>query len=334
MSQETGKYRLLTRSDFDGLVSAILLKQLGILEEVCFVHPKDMQDGKIKVNDRDILTNLPYVSGCHLCFDHHASEEVRVHGSSETNHILDPRADSAARVVFNHFGGAASFPNFNVEMLEAADKADAARFTKNEILNPKGWNLLSFVMDPRTGLGRFKSFRVSNYQLMMDLIDYCQTHTIDEILNLADVKERVGFYMSHRERFRDQIQRCATVHGNLVVLDLRNEESIFVGNRFLIYALFPECDISMHVMWGFNRQNTVFAIGKSILKHTNRTDVGGLTLKYGGGGHDAAGTCQIPHDQAGRVAKELIAKINADSRQEPIREAEFDLLQYLSFPVL
>ncbi len=197
--------------------------------------------------------------------------------------------------------------------MEAVDKADSADFTRSEILNPTGWTLLSFLMDARTGLGRFRDFRVSNYHLMMDLIDYCKDHTIDEILELPDVRERVDLYASHRASFEDQIRRCATVHANLVVLDLRDEETIFTGNRFMIYALFPECNISIHVLWGLKKQNTVFTIGKSILDRSCTTDVGQLCLEYDGGGHQAAGTCQIANDAAERVQQELIDRINADS---------------------
>ena len=313
MSTNNGKFRLLTRSDFDGLVCAVLLKDLNMLGEISFVHPKDVQDGKVEVNDRDILTNLPYTPGCHLCFDHHASEEVRNEGLVTENYILNASADSAARVVYDHFGGAATFPEISTEMLEAVDKADSARFTMNDVLHPEGWELLSFLMDARTGLGRFREFRVSNYQLMMDLIDYCKDHSIEEILALPDVQERVALFREHEERFSDQLHRCSTVHDNMVELDLRNEETIFAGNRFMIYALFPECGISMHVLWGRDRQNTVFTIGKSIFNRTCNTDIGELCLSYGGGGHANAGTCQIDNNDAQRVRLELIEAINADA---------------------
>ncbi len=313
MQIQNEAFRLLTRSDFDGLVCALLLKELGMLGTIKFVHPKDVQDGKIEVNDRDILTNLPYVVGCHLCFDHHASEEVRTAEFHAENHVLDAQADSAARVVYEYFGGAQRFPNISVDMMEAVDKADAARFTRDDVLNPQGWPLLSFLMDARTGLGRFREFRVSNYQLMMDLIAYCKDHTIEDILSLPDVQERVALFRAHEERFKDQLQRCSTVHENLVVIDLRDEETIFAGNRFMIYALYPQCNISMHVLWGREKQNTVFTIGKSIFDRTSNTDIGQLCLGYGGGGHANAGTCQIDHDQAERVQAELIRKINADA---------------------
>lgn len=305
------KYRLVTRSDFDGLVCAVLLNELDLIDEIKFVHPKDMQDGKVEITGRDITTNLPYVPGVHLAFDHHLSETFRNPGE-RPEHIIYPDAPSAARVVYEHYGGKNRFPASFDEMMAAVDKADSAQFTKEEILEPKGWVLLNYLMDSRTGLGRFRDFRISNYQLMMDLIKYCRDHTIDEILELPDVKERVNLYFEHAERAKEQIKRCATVHKNLVVLDLRNEETIWATNRFMIYALFPEQNISIHVMWGLQKQNTVFAVGKSILNRSSKTNIGELMLQYGGGGHENAGTCQIANEEADVVLHKLIARITAD----------------------
>ena len=304
----TKKYRLVTRSDFDGLVCAVLLKELDMIDEIKFVHPKDMQDGKIEITNNDITTNLPYVEGVHLAFDHHFSETLR-HPKIKINHIIDPYAASAARVLYKYYGSKAKFPTISEAMMVAVDKADSAQFAKEEVLHPEEWVLLNFLMDARTGLGRFKEFTVSNYQLMMELIDYCKNHTIDEILQLPDVKERVDLYFEQSEKFQDQIQRCAKVYDNLVVLDLRNEDVIYAGNRFVIYALFPECNISIHALWGLKQQNTVFAVGKSIFNKTSQTNIGQLMLKYGGGGHQSAGTCQIDNDKASKVLKELIAQI-------------------------
>lgn len=308
---ESGKFRLVTRSDFDGLVCGAILEELGILDEITFVHPKNMQDGKIEVSNRDITTSVPYVPGVHLAFDHHLSETTRVK-DKPLNHIIDPKAQSAARVVYEYYGGAAKLPRINEEMMSAVDKADAARYSKEDILDPQGWTLLSYLMDPRTGLGRFREFRIPNYQLMTDLIDACLTKSIDEILAIPDVKERVELYREHKPKAKEQIQRCSRVHKNLVVLDLRREDVISPTNRFAIYALFPECNISIHVTWGLKKQNTVFATGKSILDRSSKTNVGDLMLLYGGGGHEAAGTCQIENEKAEGVLDELIAKITAD----------------------
>jgi nanoRNase/pAp phosphatase (c-di-AMP/oligoRNAs hydrolase) len=304
------KYRLVTRSDFDGLVCAVLLKELDMIDDILFVHPKDMQDGKVAIGDRDITTNLPYVNGCHLAFDHHLSETIR--NGKHDNHIIIPEAPSAARVVYDYYGGATVFPNVSGDLMEAVDKSDSAQFSRNEILKPAGWVLMNFLMDARTGLGRFRDFTISNYQLMMKLIDICRDHSIDQILQLPDVVERVDLYHAHATQAREQIERCSTVHDKLVVLDLRDEKTIFATNRFMIYALFPQCNISVHVMWGLKQQNTVFAIGKSILDRGCSTNVGELCLSYNGGGHSAAGTCQVDNDMAQPVLAELITKINDD----------------------
>ena len=305
------KFRLVTRSDFDGLVCAVLLNELDLIDDIKFVHPKDMQDGKVEVSDRDITTNLPYVPGVHLAFDHHESETVRNTGE-RPNHIILPDADSAARVVFDHYGGTSRFPERFHDMMEAVDKGDSARFSHDEIMAPTGWVLLNYLMDSRTGLGRFREFRVSNYQLMMDLIQYCRHHGIDKILQLPDVVERVDLYFEHAAKAKEQLLRCSTVHGNLLVLDLRNEDTIFAVNRFMVYALFPQTNISIHVLWGLQKQNTVFATGKSITNRTSKTNIGELMLAYGGGGHANAGTCQVENDRAADVLQALIRKINAD----------------------
>ncbi len=307
------RYRLVTRSDFDGLVCAVLLKELDVIDEILFVHPKDMQDGKISITSNDITTNLPYVAQCHLAFDHHSSETLRLGSHTADNHIIDPEAPSAARVVYDYYGGRETFPKLSLEMMEAVDKSDSAQFTTQEILYPTNWVLLNYLMDARTGLGRFRDFGVSNYQLMMQLIDCCRDHTVEEILQLPDVVERVELYLEHQEKAKEQIRRCSKVHSNLIVLDLRSEVPIYAVNRFMIYALYPECNLSIHVMWGLRKQNTVFAIGSSIVNRTSKTDIGELALQYGGGGHTNAGTCQIPNDEAEQVLHELIQQITAEN---------------------
>lgn len=304
------KYRLVTRSDFDGLVCAVLLKELNLINDIKFVHPKDMQDGKIEITAQDITTNLPYVAGAHLVFDHHVSESLRNNGDKPANYILEPDAPSAARVVYNHFGGAKTFPNISQDMMEAVDKSDSAQFSREEILFPRDWVLLNYIMDARTGLGRFKNFRVSNYELMMMLIDYCKDHNISEILEMPDVKERVDLYFEHQRNSLLQLERCASVKKNVVVLDLRYEETIYAGNRFMIYALYPECNVSIHMMWGLQKQNIVFAVGASIVNRSLALNIGELMLQYGGGGHAKAGTCQIPTEQAKPTLTELIQKLS------------------------
>lgn len=303
-----GKYRLVTRSDMDGLVSAVLLKELDLIDEIKFVHPKDMQDGIIETTENDIVTNLPYVEKAYLIFDHHLSETVR-NEEIRNNHIINPTAPSAARVVYDYYGGKEVFKNILEEMMIAVDKADSAKFNLEDVLSPKGWELLSFLMDARTGLGRFREFRVSNYQLMMDLIAYCKNHSIEEILELPDVKERVELFFKYEKDFKTQLERCTKIYGNVAVVDLRKEEIIYPGNRFMVYAMYPEINISIHVIWGVKQQNTVFAVGKSIFNKSSKINIGDVMLKRGGGGHMAAGTCQISNETANEDLIKLIDEL-------------------------
>lgn len=307
--------RLVTRSDFDGLACAMMLKELGKIDEIKFVHPKDVQDGKIDLSDNDITTNLPFDPRVALAFDHHESEEERgdeafQKARADGRLIIDPTARSAARVVYRYFGGRDTFKTVSEELMEAVDKGDSADFTVEEILHPEKWVLLHFIMDARTGLGRFHNFRISNYDLMMELIDYCRFHTIDEILDLPDVRERVDLYFDEVGKFIDQVKRLARVEGNTVILDLRSEEVIHAGNRFLIYALYPDAEVSIYVAWGFRRQNTAIMIGKSIINKNLKVDIGDLCLQYGGGGHKGAGTCQVDNDKADEKLEEIVEKLN------------------------
>ena len=308
----TEKYRLVTRSDFDGVVCAVLLRQLGLIDEIVFAHPKDMEDGKVEITGGDITANLPYVAGAHLVFDHHAAQAAHSSGRRDFNHIIDAAAPSSARVIYRHYGGKAAFPNLAEELIDAVDRADSAQYSIEDIVAPQGWALLSFIMDARTGLGRFKDFQISNYALMMSLIDYCGDHSIEEILALPDVHERVEVYRSHQTLAKAQIVQTACQIGNLVLLDLRGEEVIWATNRFLIYALFPAANVSVHVVWGLKKQNTVLACGKSILNRTSATHLGDLLLAFGGGGHADSATCQVDNDKADEVLSRVIKRINQD----------------------
>ena len=306
------KKRLVTRSDFDGLACAMMLKEMGLIEEIKFVHPKDVQDGKVELTQNDITTNLPYDPRVGLAFDHHESEMDRLKAQETGGKlIIDPKARSAARVVYDYYGGKKTFNRVSEELMAAVDKGDSADFSVDEILNPSGWVLLHYLMDPRTGLGRFRDFRISNYDLMMQLIDFCMDHSIEEILALPDVKERVDLYFEQADMFKAQLMRIARVEGKVVVLDLRNEEIIHAGNRFMIYALYPDTQISVHVAWGFRKQNTAVMIGKSIVNKGSKVDIGDLCLKYGGGGHQNAGTCQLENDMVDQQLPDIIAALNA-----------------------
>ena len=304
------KFRLVTRSDFDGLIAALLLKELDLINDIKFVHPKDVQDGLIDIQAGDIVTNLPYDKNAAYVFDHHISELARV--GKRSNHFLNPNSPSASRVIWDAFGGKETFKNVSEEMMAAVDKADSANFTREDILNPTGWTLLNFIMDARTGLGRYNHFRISNYQLMMNLIDFCRLGDPEDIFMLPDVKERVDFYFENQERFKEQLKRQTKIYKNLAYVDMLNDEEQYPGNRFMVYVLFPEVNISMHALWRINGERILYAVGKSIFNRTNIVNIGELLLQYGGGGHATAGTCQTGLEDAVRVREELIALLTDD----------------------
>lgn len=286
--------RLVTRSDFDGLVCAVLLEENKIIDDYKFVHPKDVQDGKVEVDENDVLANIPYVEGCGLWFDHHSSEYERLEVSELQFKGAVEIAPSAAQVIWDYYGGEATFGKRLLPLMEAVNKTDSGDLTKEEILNPEGWILLSYIMDARTGLGRFQDYRIGNYQLMMDMVGYCRTKTADEIIEIEDVQERAMRYFDQQDQFIDMIKRCSRIKGNVIVTNLKDEVTIYTGNRFIVYALYPEQNVDIRVMWGKDKQNVVFATGHSILNRTCQTDIGDLMLAYGGGGHQKVGTCQVP----------------------------------------
>ena len=299
--------RLITRSDFDGLACGALLKEAGIIDNWKFAHPKDLQDGLVEVTKDDCLANVPFVPGCGLWFDHHSSEHERneLKGKYKGESRITP---SCARIIYDYYGGEERFSHFD-EMMEAVDKVDSGNLTIDEIMNPTGWILIGFLMDPRTGLGRWRNFTISNYQLMEKLIDACRTMTTDEILNMPDVKERIDVYFEQTALFKEMVTKHTRVEKDVIISDLRGVNPIYSGNRFMIYSMYPEQNISVWIVDGKGGEGCSAAVGYSILNRTSNVNVGSLMLKYGGGGHKAVGTCQFTKENMDEKLPQLIDEI-------------------------
>jgi oligoribonuclease NrnB/cAMP/cGMP phosphodiesterase (DHH superfamily) len=305
--------RLVTRSDFDGSVCTAILEELGLVDDILYVHPKDMQDNKIEVNENDILANVPFVEGCGLWFDHHSSERARLKLDGKFKGA-SKNSPSAAQVVYDYYkqfkGYAARLKKFE-PLIEIAGKADSAKFTQKDILQPKGWSMLAFIADPRTGLGYKHSFTVSNFELMKRLPGLLRTKSIEEILNLPDFQERVKLYHEENVKYEQLITKAAIIKGNAIVIDLRDCEPIPAGNRFLEYVLYPEQNISLRIVDGKKKEFAMISVGHSIINRTSTIDVGVLVLKYGGGGHKRVGTCQVSYENVDQVVDEILNVINA-----------------------
>jgi nanoRNase/pAp phosphatase (c-di-AMP/oligoRNAs hydrolase) len=313
LESEDERMRLVTRSDFDGLACGALLKEAGIIDSWMFAHPKDLQDGLIPINENDCLANVPYVEGCGLWFDHHSSEFERqqLEGKYKGESRITP---SCARIIYEYYGGAERFPQFD-EMMIAVDKVDSGNLTVDEVMNPTGWILVGFLMDPRTGLGRWRQFTISNYQLMEKLMDACRTMTTEEILELSDVQERIEVYNEQTEKFKEMVHKYTRVEGNVIISDLRGVDPIYTGNRFMIYSMYPEQNISAWIVSGRGGKGCSAAVGYSILNKTSDVNVGSLMLKYNGGGHKKVGTCQFSDENMEtdlpKMLEELCTMANA-----------------------
>jgi len=299
--------RFVTRSDFDGLVCGMVLKEAGVIDSVQFVHPKDLQDGIFKAESTDVLCNVPYVPGCGMWFDHHTSEAERVGWTPGVPGVSE-KARSCAGLVYKYFGGVEKFPHLK-DVIEAVDKVDSGQLTAEDIKNPQGWVLVGFIADPRTGLGRFHDFRISNYNLMMEFIDHLRTKSLDEILNHPDVKERTDLYFKQTELFVDMVKKYSRVEGNIIITDLRGMETIYTSNRFTIYSVFPEQNVSLWITDGKAKINVMISCGHSVVNRTCPVDIGALMLKYGGGGHKQVGTCQVSFDDADNVIAEIVLRL-------------------------
>lgn len=299
--------RLVTRSDFDGLACGALLKEAGVIDHWKFAHPKDLQDGLVEVNEDDCLANVPYVEGCGLWFDHHSSEHERneLAGKYKGESRVAP---SCARIIYEYYGGEERFPQFT-DMMVAVDKVDSGNLTLDEVQNPTGWILVGFLMDPRTGLGRWRNFTISNYQLMEKLIDACRTMTTEEILALPDVKERIDVYFEQTAKFKEMVAAHTHVEKDVIISDLRGVDPIYSGNRFMIYSMYPEQNISAWIVSGRGGKGCSVAVGYSVLNRTSSVNVGSLMLKYGGGGHRAVGTCQFPDETMDEMVPKLLDEL-------------------------
>ena len=307
--------RLVTRPDFDGLACAVLLEDLGIIDDYLFMHPKDIQDGKVYISKNDVLANVPYSPDCGLWFDHHSTELERLQLNKKAGYGSLTRAyrgfarlsPSCARVIYDYYNGPKELSKFDESgLMWAIDKYDPADLSQEDILQPEKWILLAFVIDVRTGLARYKDFRIDHLELMCDTIKYCRSMDIEDILEVPDIKERSELYFKHQERYKEIVKNHSKTEGPVIIIDYRDQAETIVGNRFIEYALYPEQNVSVKAFWGLNRQNVVLSVGHSIVNRSCKKDVGSLMLKHGGGGHYKVGTCQIETENADNVIREII----------------------------
>jgi hypothetical protein len=296
--------RLVTRGDLDGLTCAVIITRCEPIDEVVLIHPQDITDRKFVATGTDVLANLPYQAGCGKWFDHHLLTE----SNERPPEVFEGRyglAPSAARVVFEYYLPSHPEIREHQELLAETDRLDAAQLNIDDVLEPRGYILLGYTLDPRTGLGAYREY-------FLKLLELLKTRPLDEILKAPEVEARVRRIREQDGAFREATVARSRLDGNVVFTDFRDSDPVPVGNRFLVYTLFPQANVSLRVHWGPTRQHVAAAVGHSIFNRTSRTNVGELMSRYGGGGHKGAGTCLLPVGKADALVAEIIATMKRD----------------------
>ncbi len=298
--------RVIYRGNLDGVVCAVILKEVGLCDDVKIVHPTDLQEGRIDITGEDIICDLPYHPNCNMWFDHHSSELDKPNFPKEFTGVADV-APSAAGLVYKYF--LPDFPELKKyeDLVYETDLIDSAQLTQEQVMNPEGTFLLGFLLDSRTGLGYYKDFRINNFIWVNRVIDWLTQHSVLDILDMEDSVERIAKYREMQivaERF---YLDNSILDRNVIITDIR-EKKIPPGNRFLIYSLagLAKGNISVRLASGKNGEFNMISVGYSIFVKTSNVHVGKICQQYGGGGHKRAGTCQPSIEDTERIFKEII----------------------------
>jgi nanoRNase/pAp phosphatase (c-di-AMP/oligoRNAs hydrolase) len=299
--------RLVTRGDLDGLTSAVIITMKEPVDDILLVHPQDITDKAVEIRGDDILSNLPYDPRCGMWFDHHLltdNNEKPAEGFRGKYGL----APSAARLVYEYY--LERDPNDEAlrkleVLVHETDRLDAAQLTPEDVENPRDYILLGYTIDSRTGLGSFEEY-------FRKLVEWLKTMSIQEVLEMPDVRERVERLRADQEEFKRLLARNSFQLNNVVITDLREIERLPSGNRFLVYSLFPEANVSLRVHWGPRHGSVIAAVGHSIFNRTCKTSVGDLMSRFGGGGHRGAGTCVLPIEQAADAIDEILFELQAN----------------------
>jgi nanoRNase/pAp phosphatase (c-di-AMP/oligoRNAs hydrolase) len=295
--------RLVTRGDLDGLTCAVLISLNEAVEDFLLAHPQDITDGRLDVQPTDILANLPYHPRCALWFDHH------MHTATPAAPPPDFRgsfgeAPSAARLVYEYYGGEEKMPQL-ADVVRETDRLDSADLTAQDILAPAGYIQLGLTLDSRTGLGTFEDYFFTLMALLL------RNTPVKEILAHPQVNKRCEVMAQEDAAFREALRDHSTVDGNVVITDFRDIDHPPIGNRFLVYALYPEVNVSVRLHWGPGREYPMLLVGHSVLNRTCRTNVGELCARYGGGGHRGAGSVPLM-DEPDQQVQLIVAELKAN----------------------
>lgn len=294
--------RIVTRGDLDGLTCSVLLSLNESVDEFLLTHPQELAEGLVEIRDTDVIANLPYQEGCGMWFDHHLHTAAVTPGVTFEGSF--GQAPSAARLVYEYYGGRDKMPELE-ELVRETDRLDSADLTLDDILDPQGYIKLGFTIDGRSGLGVFEDY-------FMTLLDLLSKGTpMDQLLAHPQVAERCRRLEEEDIELHAALKGYSWIDGNVVVSDFRGLDRVPVGNRFLVFALFPRINVGVRLQWGPKRDFAMLTLGHSIINRTCRTNVGELAARYGGGGHRGAASIKLT-DDADALIEMIVGELKAN----------------------
>ena len=296
--------RLVTRPDLDGLTCAVLLSKCERIDRIALVHPQDVADRRVEITAEDVLTNVPYHPACGLWFDNHLLTDARSTPPAGFRGRY-AQAPSAARVVYDHYKAAHPELSGYDALLAETDRLDSANLTRDDVLSPEGYVLLSFTLDDRTGLEGPHDYFLALYPAVRD-------RSLPEVLALPEVAARVARLREQDRAYREKAVERSRLAGRVVVTDFRGLDPLPVGNRFLIYTLFPTATVSLRLQATRDGRVSISA-GRSIFDRSSRANLGVLLSLHGGGGHPAAAACVVKTDEADRRLAEIVAALERNA---------------------
>ncbi|HXV48340.1 MAG TPA: DHH family phosphoesterase [Candidatus Binatia bacterium] len=186
-------------------------------------------------------------------------------------------------------------------LLHEADRIDAGKLDKDDVLNPQGYVLISMTTDGKNA---------GDEPYWLKIIELLRETTLEETLNDPEVKRRCQQIRDEQEKLRRLLLERTRIKSNVIYCDLRGVKEIPDGNRFLIFTLFPKGNIQVKVAYDTQRENTTaISVGYNIFNPTSKVNVGELLKNYGGGGHKVVGSSRVPNDQAEQAIKEIVAAV-------------------------
>lgn len=285
--------RIVTRPDFDGVVSAVLLRDIfDITEPVKWIEPYEMKERAGEIQEGDIIANLPYSEGCSLWFDHHLSNRIYADFEGESR-----EAPSAAGIIFEYYKG--KFSRDFTELVRQTDRIDSADITMDEVLNASEY---PFMLLSSTISGR-EAEDESYWNRVVDLL-LCSP--LDRVMEDESVRARYSKVLEQDRAYSLILKEHSEVFKNISVTDLRSLEIEPKGNRFLVYSLFPGILVDVKIRFDKrDRSRVVLSMGENIFNRGNRINLGEVASLYNGGGHRGAGSCSFPASDA----EDIIEKI-------------------------